>query len=544
MKRFINASIIGYGTYGVVYQAKDTKTDKYISIKRILKYDPLLGVESSTLRDISHLNTMKGSNNVLELIDIICDKEDLFIISELYDNDLYDLIQEKDTIYRLSRVKMIVHNILLGLNEIESKGINHHDLKPQNILIKKDKIVICDLGLSTKRGLNHCNVEMICTRWYRPPDILLGDKRYGDKVDIWSIGCIFAEIITGNPLFEGGSDNLQINAIYNVLGTQLEEWKDREHLPRYNVPQVKKDILENIVKIDDPSGLSLLRKMLTMDPLQRITVKEALNHPYFDDMKVYNINRHLKKLSIKRHALLPPILSSNKSDIASTNPDLRRTMVNWMIDLANEREFTDRTVLLAINYQDRMLSKYTVRKKQREILGCVFLWIAEKYNQCHETIVNDYLIREKCTSNNLLHYEKEVLKALKWNLDILTPVDYEAKYGEDLNKRDQRYIRKLILFFSQLPEYTKYTPINIYRTAVSIVTMMKNEKYIIFVTKDSGDIKDCMCIILCELSKISKTPIKQQGYSYDLCRSLVRKYPQSKIDILLKRLSYTKNNIK
>ena len=192
----------------------------------------------------------------------------------------------------MNLVKSFLYQLLRGVDYIHKSKVLHRDLKPQNLLINKDNIMkIGDFGLARGYGIPVKNyTHEVVTLWYRPPDVLLGNKTYGTTVDMWSIGCIFSEMVTGKPLFPGNSETDQLKKIFLIMGTptenyassltELPEWGVGENNFEVNKPQNLKELLKNF----DDEGLDLLQKFLQLEPDKRISAEEALKHPFFDDI--------------------------------------------------------------------------------------------------------------------------------------------------------------------------------------------------------------------------------------------------------------------
>lgn len=166
----------------------------------------------------------------------------------------------------------------------------HRDLKPQNLLINREGVLkLADFGLARAFGIPVKNfTHEVVTLWYRAPDVLMGSKNYSTSVDIWSVGCIFAEIVNHKPLFAGNNEEEQLQKIFYVRGTPTEEeWPGIKELPLYpqDLQYFKPQSLANKVPTLCADGLDLMEKMLQCNPTQRITAKAAMNHPYFESIR-------------------------------------------------------------------------------------------------------------------------------------------------------------------------------------------------------------------------------------------------------------------
>lgn len=186
-------------------------------------------------------------------------------------------------------VKSYLYQIMQAILFCHQKRVLHRDLKPQNLLIdNKGVIKLADFGLARAFGIPvRVYTHEVVTLWYRAPEILLGSQRYSTPVDIWSIGCIFSEMITKRPLFHGDSEIDQLFRIFRTLTTPTEEtWPGVTSLPDYKptFPNWKTNQLHASVKQLDNTGLDLLQKMLTYDPALRISAKRALTHTYFANL--------------------------------------------------------------------------------------------------------------------------------------------------------------------------------------------------------------------------------------------------------------------
>eukprot|EP01088_Endostelium_zonatum_P009755 TRINITY_DN23065_c0_g1_i1.p2 TRINITY_DN23065_c0_g1~~TRINITY_DN23065_c0_g1_i1.p2 ORF type:complete len:310 (-),score=53.66 TRINITY_DN23065_c0_g1_i1:1135-2064(-) len=281
---------IGEGTYGEVYKAKDRVTGQIIAMKKIRLLDAEEeGVPSTTLREISLLKELSHFPQVVKLMDVIHKNFKLYLVFEFLDQDLHAYINSTKEMISPQLVKSYMYQLLLGVSHCHAHRVFHRDLKPQNLLIDKNGFLkIADFGLARAFSIPmRAYTHEVVTQWYRAPEILLGQPRYSVAIDVWSVGCIFAELVTKKPLFPGDSEIDQLFKISRVLGTFSEEnWPGVTKLPAFNPkwPSWKgQDIARSIPQLDS-NGIDLLLKMLVYCPGKRISAKRALSHPYFDDL--------------------------------------------------------------------------------------------------------------------------------------------------------------------------------------------------------------------------------------------------------------------
>ena len=262
---------IGSGTYGVVYKGfkKNKDGSKQIVAIKKMKIDlENEGIPSTALREITILRELEHPN-IVKLIDVVL-------------NNL---------------IKNFLFKILDAVAFCHSKKIIHRDLKPQNILVEKDGeiVKVADFGLARAFSIPiRPYTKEVLTLWYRAPELLLGINEYSTPVDIWSIGCIFAELVLRQPLFKGEYEIEQLFKIFHLLGTPDKDiWPDVESLPNYSkeFPKFKPLKLEKYFTSLDKNGIDLLKQMLKYDPNQRITAKQALMHvsKYFIFINYINI---------------------------------------------------------------------------------------------------------------------------------------------------------------------------------------------------------------------------------------------------------------
>jgi len=280
---------LGEGAYGKVYKAKDNKTGDIYALKKIRFQSEDEGIPCTAIREIAILKSLQHEN-IIRLHDVLHGLQKLTLVFEFVDYDLKKVMDMNEENLDSVTVKSLLYQLLSGTAYLHKKKILHRDLKPQNLLITKNNTLkIADFGLARDYMIPVKNyTNEVVTLWYRAPDVLLGSKTYFTTVDVWSCGCIFAEMVTGKPLFAGLNENDQLKHIFKIMGTpneddwpelkQLSDWKDDKFETYSTVP------LETAVPGLDDVGYDLLQKMLELNPEKRTTAADALNHEYFSDL--------------------------------------------------------------------------------------------------------------------------------------------------------------------------------------------------------------------------------------------------------------------
>jgi len=281
-KRYQKITKIGEGTYGVVYKAKDLQTSEIIALKKIRLENADEGVPSTAIREISLIKECDHPN-IVKLKNVLFENEKLCLIFEYLDYDLKKYMDSQKAVLSPKLVKTFLFQILNAISYCHSQRILHRDLKPQNLLIDQENTVkLADFGLARAYYLPvRTYTHEVITLWYRAPEILLGQKVYSGAVDIWSVGCIFYEMAQKKALFSGDSEIDEIFKIFQILGTPNDAiWKGINDLPDFKTsfPKWKKRDLASLATNLDTFGVDLLEKMIALDPLNRISAREALEH--------------------------------------------------------------------------------------------------------------------------------------------------------------------------------------------------------------------------------------------------------------------------
>ncbi|RWV99638.1 hypothetical protein GW17_00037450, partial [Ensete ventricosum] len=281
---------IGEGTYGVVYKARDRLTNETIALKKIRLEQEDEGVPSTAIREISLLKEMQHSN-IVRLQDVVHSEKRIYLVFEYLDLDLKKHMDSCPELAKDPRlIKTYLYQILRGIAYCHSHRVLHRDLKPQNLLIDRrtNALKLADFGLARAFGIPvRTFTHEVVTLWYRAPEILLGSRNYSTPVDVWSVGCIFAEMANQRPLFPGDSEIDELFKIFRILGTPNEEiWPGVTSLPDFKsaFPKWLPKDLTTVVPNVEAAGIDLLSKMLHLDPSKRIPARQALEHASFKDL--------------------------------------------------------------------------------------------------------------------------------------------------------------------------------------------------------------------------------------------------------------------
>ncbi|ORX38797.1 kinase-like protein [Piromyces finnis] len=287
---------LGQGAYGIVCAAKNIQTGQEVAIKKVTKIFDKPILAKRALRELKLLVHFNGHENITSIMDMdIANTEDyneIYLGEELMEADLHQIIRSEQPLTD-AHYQYFIYQVCRGLKYIHSANVLHRDLKPGNLLVNADcELKICDFGLA--RGFSDSPeanagfmTEYVATRWYRAPEIMLSFKCYTKAIDMWSVGCILAELLGGKPLFKGRDYVDQLNQILSILGTPDDETLTRigsERALRYirSLPKTQKIPFNELYPNANPLALDLLEKLLKFDPAERITVEEALAHPYLE----------------------------------------------------------------------------------------------------------------------------------------------------------------------------------------------------------------------------------------------------------------------
>ena len=287
--KYVPIKPIGKGAYGVVCSAKNTETGEKVAIKKIANAFDNVTDARRTLREIKLLRRLQHENIVL-LKDVMMppsleDFNDVYLVYELMDTDLHQIVRSSQGLSD-EHCQYFIYQILRGLKYVHTAQVLHRDLKPSNLLLDANcDLKICDFGLARTSSETGFMTEYVVTRWYRAPELLLSCEDYTAAIDIWSVGCILAEVLGRKALFPGKDYIHQMRLIIQVLGSPAEEdlafiqsHKARSYIR--SLPHSPPVRFDKTYPKANPLAIDLLQKMLVFDPKRRITVEQALEHPY------------------------------------------------------------------------------------------------------------------------------------------------------------------------------------------------------------------------------------------------------------------------
>ncbi|XP_059189203.1 cyclin-dependent kinase 11B isoform X4 [Centropristis striata] len=277
------------GTYGVVYRAKDKKTDEIVALKRLKMEKEKEGFPITSLREINTI--LKAQHpNIVTVREIVVgsNMDKIYIVMNYVEHDLKSLMETMKQPFLPGEVKTLMIQLLRGVRHLHDNWILHRDLKTSNLLLSHKGILkIGDFGLAREYGSPlKPYTPVVVTLWYRSPELLLGAKEYSTAVDMWSVGCIFGELLTQKPLFPGKSEIDQINKIFKDLGSPSEKiWPGYSELPAVKKMTFTEYPYNNLRKrfgaLLSDQGFDLMNKFLTYCPSKRILSDEGLKHEYF-----------------------------------------------------------------------------------------------------------------------------------------------------------------------------------------------------------------------------------------------------------------------
>lgn len=284
---------LGKGAYAVVFKAIDKKNKNVVALKKIFDAFQNATDAQRTFREIMYLQEIAGQENIIRLQNVLKaeNDKDIYLVFDYMETDLHAVIRAN--ILEEIHKQYVIYQVLKALKYMHSADLVHRDLKPSNLLLNEECLMkVADFGLARSiKALDQSQesssvlTDYVATRWYRAPEILLGSTCYSKGVDMWSLGCILAEMLGGKPLFPGTSTMNQLEKILEITGQPTDE--DIQAIKStfaatmlQSLPPVRKKDLGTVFKEASPEAINLLTELLQFNPKKRMTAEEAIQHPY------------------------------------------------------------------------------------------------------------------------------------------------------------------------------------------------------------------------------------------------------------------------
>nr|AWF73665.1 glycogen synthase kinase 3 [Heterostelium pallidum] len=323
---YITEGIIGNGSFGVVTQAIVSDTKEVVAIKKVLQDHRYKNRELQIMKMLNHINIVQLKNSFMT-----SDND------EVYLNLVLEFVP--DTVYRVSRhyttskqsipliyVKLYIYQLCRAISYIHSLGICHRDIKPQNLLLDSQTSILklCDFGSAKILIKDEANVSYICSRHYRAPELIFGSTNYTTSIDVWSLGCVLAELLLGAPLFPGENGIDQLVEIIKVLGTPTKEQIHvmNPYYSSFKFPDIKANPWTKVFRAKDvpAEAIDLISKILHYDPSARLKPTEICAHPFFDELRD-------PKSTLPDGRPLPPLFNFTIAEQLTMGPKLAKILI-------------------------------------------------------------------------------------------------------------------------------------------------------------------------------------------------------------------------
>jgi mitogen-activated protein kinase 15 len=336
---------LGKGAYGIVWKVRDKDSNEIYALKKIFDAFHNATDAQRTFREIIFLQELADHDNIITLLDVMkADNDrDIYLVFEFMESDLHAVIRAN--ILEDIHKRFIIYQLLKAFKYMHSANVIHRDMKPSNLLLNSECLLkVADFGLARlvdapKEDGSKTQVltDYVATRWYRAPEILLGSNNYTKAVDMWSIGCILGELLGGKPMFPGTSTMNQIDRIIEILGRPSKD--DLDAIQSDYAAQMLENIPPNSVErgLDsmypnaDTESQDLLKKLLTFNPDKRITVEQALEHPY-----VAQFHNPAEEITCDK-TITMPINDNKKLSVSSYRDELYTSIIKVNVETKKEK---------------------------------------------------------------------------------------------------------------------------------------------------------------------------------------------------------------
>ncbi|KAF4129950.1 Cyclin C-terminal domain-containing protein [Phytophthora infestans] len=491
------------GSEGECFKCLERSTGRVLAMKRTRIFPEEEGVPYYMIRE---LGLLKGTTHdhitSLEIVSLV--KDELHMFFPNVDRTLDDVIYptgscEDGRVLPEPVIRKLLYQLLDAVAYCHRRGVLHRNLKPRHLLIQMSEqanlsdatLQISDFALARATGIpGQAYTDEVVTRWYRAPELLMGVVEYSSAVDMWSVGCIFAEMIRGEALFTGVSEIDQLFQIFSKLSTPtLETWPGFSSLPNYQFefPHFERRPTATLFPDASDLGIDLLAKLLTYNSNERISAEEALGHPYFFDVTPVFFPVKVKDCMSQMWRAVAQMWSPTPQHLALFHSYLRQTeaetwaqveyldrqetltsthrslLVDWIIDVVDVFKLSPRTFFLAVDYTDRYLEFATVGKSQLQLLGAACLHAASKMEDLTYIGVRDLVLCADniYTATEVREMEVKVLNTLNFALLVPTALDFLNIYERlipPIEKKTSMLAHYLVELSLQEYQFLKYSP--------------------------------------------------------------------------------------
>ncbi|XP_049640257.1 cyclin-dependent kinase-like 4 [Suncus etruscus] len=318
MDKYEKLAKIGEGTYGIVFKCRNKTSGQVVAIKKFVESEDDPVVRKMALREISLLKQLKHPN-LVNLIEVFRRKRKMHLVFEYCDHTLLTELERNPDGVAEGAMRSVLWQTLQALHFCHKHNCIHRDVKPENILITKQGVIkLCDFGFARILIPGATYTEYVATRWYRAPELLVGDTQYGPSVDIWATGCVCAELFTGQPLWPGKSDMDQLHMIVGTLGRLIPRhqavFRSNQYFQGVSIPEPQDtETLEEKFADAPPTTLNFMKECLRMNPDDRPTCAQLLDSPYFDSFHEDPLRRKTRHEGrSRRRPQLLPLLPGNR----------------------------------------------------------------------------------------------------------------------------------------------------------------------------------------------------------------------------------------
>lgn len=343
LEQYEKLAQIGEGSYGKVYKCRARDTGALVAIKKFQETEDDPMIKKIAMREVKMLKHLKHPN-LVNLIEVFRRKKKLHLVFEYCERTVLNELEKNPRGVPLPLTMSIIWQILQAINYCHVHNCIHRDVKPENVLLTKDGVVkVCDFGFARHLSPGENFTDYVATRWYRAPELLVGDTQYGPKVDVWAIGCVFVELVNGEALWPGKSDVDQLYLIRKNVGDLIPRhmaiFKTNEFFTGLIIPDPGVvDPLDNKLPKDlvGPEGIDFMKKCLDKDPAKRWSCEQLLQHPFFERFSFKKpdygeLERIGRNSSYNGSSKLFPSLANGGSS-HNGSPDMRNNMNNRRFD--------------------------------------------------------------------------------------------------------------------------------------------------------------------------------------------------------------------